>query len=164
MLVIAQRLSSKICCREPLSKKDFLRWGEAPRNRGCGPWLASPWSCPPGNDRQIHQAVKAYVRRAPPVRKNSPAMLGCVIKLRFRKRLTSESRLRAMACNTLVVSPGTGASRPCDTHFFFTLVTGPRRSLSLKLSDTRVYEPQIRARLGTTAHLCKVVATHTCLR
>jgi len=32
--------------------------------------------------------------------------------------------------------------------FFFTLVTGARRSLSLKLSDTRVYEPQIRARLG----------------
>ena len=30
-----------------------------------------------------------------------------------------------------------------STHFFFffTLVTGPRRSLSLKLSDTRVYEP-----------------------
>ena len=25
--------------------------------------------------------------------------------------------------------------------FFFTLVTGPRRSLRLKLSDTRVYEP-----------------------
>jgi len=35
--------------------------------------------------------------------------------------------------------------------FFFTLVTGPRRSLRLTLSDTRVYEPQIRARLGTTA-------------
>jgi len=30
----------------------------------------------------------------------------------------------------------------------FTLVTGPRRSLSLTLSDTRVYEPQIRALLG----------------
>jgi len=29
--------------------------------------------------------------------------------------------------------------------FFFTLVTGPRRSLSLELSDTRVYEPQIQA-------------------
>ena len=40
--------------------------------------------------------------------------------------------------------------------FFFTLVTGPRRSLSLQLSDTRVYEPQIRARLGTTAHFCLV--------
>jgi len=40
---------------------------------------------------------------------------------------------------------------------FFTLVAGPRRSLSLKLSDKRVYEPQIRARLGTTAHLCEVV-------
>jgi len=34
--------------------------------------------------------------------------------------------------------------------FFITLVTGPRRSLSLKLSDTSVYEPQIRARLRTT--------------
>ena len=32
--------------------------------------------------------------------------------------------------------------------FFFTLVIGPRRSLSLKLIDTRVYEPQMRARLG----------------
>jgi len=38
--------------------------------------------------------------------------------------------------------------------FFFTLVTGPRRSLSLKLSDTRV---KIRAHLGTTAHFCEVV-------
>ena len=28
--------------------------------------------------------------------------------------------------------------------FFFTLVTGPGRSLSLTLSDTRVYEPQIQ--------------------
>ena len=27
------------------------------------------------------------------------------------------------------------------SFFFFTLVAGPRRSLSLKLSDTRVYEP-----------------------
>jgi len=32
--------------------------------------------------------------------------------------------------------------------FFLTLVAGRRRSLSLKLSDTRVYEPQIRARLA----------------
>ena len=30
-------------------------------------------------------------------------------------------------------------------------------SLSLKLSDTRVYELQIRARLGTTAHFSTVV-------
>jgi len=30
-----------------------------------------------------------------------------------------------------------------DFFFFLTLVTGPSRSLSLKLSDTRVYEPQI---------------------
>ena len=39
---------------------------------------------------------------------------------------------------------------PLYFFFFFTLVTGPRRSLSLKLCDTRVYEPYIRARLGTT--------------
>ena len=37
--------------------------------------------------------------------------------------------------------------------FFFTLFTGPRRCLNLKLSDIRVYEPQIQARLGTTAQL-----------
>ena len=47
-----------------------------------------------------------------------------------------------------------------DLLFFFsTLVTGPKRSLRLKLSDTRVYEPEVRARLGTTAHVCTVVAT-----
>ena len=33
---------------------------------------------------------------------------------------------------------------------FFTLVTGPRMSLSLKLIDTRVYEPQIRSRYPYT--------------
>ena len=32
--------------------------------------------------------------------------------------------------------------------FFFTLVTGLRGSLSLKLSDSRVYEPQIRFGVG----------------
>jgi len=42
------------------------------------------------------------------------------------------------------------ASVKVHSHFFFffTLVTGPGRSLSLRLSDTRDYEPQIRARLG----------------
>jgi len=34
------------------------------------------------------------------------------------------------------------------TFFFCTLVTGPKRSLSLKRSETRVYEPQIPT-LGT---------------
>ena len=48
--------------------------------------------------------------------------------------------------------------RSDNLFFFFTLVTGPRRSLNLKLSDTRVYAPQIRARLATTAHFCKAVA------
>ena len=34
--------------------------------------------------------------------------------------------------------------------FFFTLVTGPTRSFSLKLSDTRVYAPAVRAMGGET--------------
>jgi len=46
---------------------------------------------------------------------------------------------------------------PPGVFFFFALVTVPRRSLSLKLSDTGVCEPQIRARLGITAQFCKVV-------
>jgi len=37
------------------------------------------------------------------------------------------------------------------------LVTGSKRSLIRKLTDTIVYAPQIRARLGTTAHFCRVV-------
>ena len=46
----------------------------------------------------------------------------------------------------------------CRIRLFFlllvvTLVTGPRRPLSLKLSDTRVYEPQMGARLGTSAQV-----------
>ena len=39
----------------------------------------------------------------------------------------------------------------------FALSTSPRRSLSLKLRKTRVYEPQIRARLVTTAHFCEAL-------
>ena len=41
-----------------------------------------------------------------------------------------------------VSGAGAGAHL-CFFFFFFTLVAGPRRSLSLELSDTRVYEPQI---------------------
>ena len=36
------------------------------------------------------------------------------------------------------------ACRETHSFFFFTFVTGPRRFLSLKLSDARVYEPQTR--------------------
>ena len=43
------------------------------------------------------------------------------------------------------------SSLSSGTLFSFTLVTGPIRSLSLKRSDTRVYAPQSRARLRTTA-------------
>jgi len=43
--------------------------------------------------------------------------------------------------------------------FFFTLVTGPRRSLSLELSDTRVYEPQIRDRLWSSGFILPLLLT-----
>ena len=52
----------------------------------------------------------------------------------------------------LADDPGLGKRLQVCLHggvqcFFFTLVTGPRRALSLKLSDARVYEPEIRTRL-----------------
>ena len=52
---------------------------------------------------------------------------------------------------------GPGRSGGGLLFFFFTLVTGPRGSLSLTLSETRVYAPQTRALLGTTPHFCEVV-------
>jgi len=42
-------------------------------------------------------------------------------------------------------TPRSGINLDLGSFFFFTLVTGPGRSLSLKLSDARVYEPQIPA-------------------
>jgi len=43
----------------------------------------------------------------------------------------------------ILEGPADGAILRLLEVLFFTLVTGPRRSLSLKLSDTRVYGPQI---------------------
>ena len=44
-----------------------------------------------------------------------------------------------------------------SSFLFFTLVTSPRRSLSLKLSDTRFYEGQTSARLGNIAQFYQVI-------
>ena len=55
--------------------------------------------------------------------------------------LVAESSHAHFASRTRLAGSGDGGS---FFAFFFTLVTGPRRSLSLKLSDKRVYEPQIR--------------------
>jgi len=70
---------------------------------------------------------------------------------------------RGSCCPGCYPNPQTSALHPKPPapptfffFFFFIIVTGPRRSLSLKLIEKRVYEPQIRARLGTTSHLCKV--------
>jgi len=63
-----------------------------------------------------------------------------------------------LACNAWICRHDVVPDRSVRLPFFFTLVTGPESSLSLKLSDIRVYEPQIRARHGTPAHLCKATA------
>jgi len=43
--------------------------------------------------------------------------------------------------------------------------TGPRKALSLKLSDTRVYEPEKRTRLGRNRELCTLLrARHPAYR
>jgi len=87
-------------------------------------------------------------------------------------KLTRQARVQEQADDRSaswgVRTPQSGAENVVELHgsftiagpkgrqvrFFFTLVT---RCSSLKLSDTRVYEAQIRARLGTTAHICEVV-------
>ena len=46
-------------------------------------------------------------------------------------------------------------SQPETTSLFFFFFTLGTRFLSLQLSETRAYEPQIRARLGTSAHFYK---------
>jgi hypothetical protein len=53
----------------------------------------------------------------------------------IREGTTFRSKVDAFVPGTQHVNLG--------IFFFFTLVTGPRRSLSLTLNDTRVYEPQI---------------------
>ena len=59
----------------------------------------------------------------------------------FVLKMTQAKALTALFVPNLLES-GTLHPKPFFFFFFFlTLVTGPRRSLSLKLSDTRVYEP-----------------------
>ena len=50
----------------------------------------------------------------------------------------------------MLPASGLCSARGRRVSFIFTLVTGPIRSLNLKLSDTRVYAPQIRARSDST--------------
>ena len=66
------------------------------------------------------------------------------------KDLDSDGEAAPDGC--LVQESGSGERERHLLLLLFTLVTGPGRSVSLKLSDTRVHEPQIRARPVTTAH------------
>ena len=68
-------------------------------------------------------------------------------RYRIISPLTIEEGNTSKALMTLFSQKAKGRIWP-QLFFFFTLVTGPRRSLRLKLSDTKVYEPQIRARFG----------------
>ena len=75
--------------------------------------------------------------------------------------MISYERGTPVQCPACPLLTRTGRPEPPHSFFFFfffcTLVTGSRRSLSRKLRDTRVNEPQIRPRLGTTAYVCEVV-------
>ena len=74
---------------------------------------------------------------------------------------STSAMLSAFAFSSFTVSTRPAFSLSCcrlheqPFFFFFTLVTGPRRALSLKLSDTRVYEPEIfqAHRHGQPPHL-----------
>jgi len=61
------------------------------------------------------------------------------------------------------VAAGLAMQAPSLFFFFITLVTGPRSSLRLKLGDTRVYEPQIRALgAGSAGVVCAGDAGRVC--
>ena len=72
------------------------------------------------------------------------------------RKIVSESGVRGLYRGLSLSMMGIIPTRACyfwaygDLLFFCTLVTDPRRSLSLKFSDTRVNEPEIRACLGAT--------------
>jgi len=53
----------------------------------------------------------------------------------------SEVPLYYLSCNRVWDASRVVGEMVRCFFFFFTLVTGPRRSLILKLSDTKVYEP-----------------------
>ena len=66
-----------------------------------------------------------------------------------RRTLLKHTRLNFGAC----IGAVPGQMHPTDQMALASAphVTGPRTSVSLQLSDTRDYEPEIRARLGTAA-------------
>jgi len=76
---------------------------------------------------------------------------------RFRGGLAFSSSSKLERVSAAGASDQVGGRGLADFFLFFTPVSGPRGSLSLKLSDARVYGPHIRARFGTIAELCEVV-------
>ena len=52
-----------------------------------------------------------------------------------------------------------GQARPFGRVFVFSLYySGPSEPCTLQLGDTQVYEPEIRALLGTASHFCEASA------
>ena len=78
----------------------------------------------------------------------------CKIVVQISNALVQIMRLNV--CSSCKFRPRGFANTSLAFFLFGTL--GHSRPSSLKLSDTRVYEPQLRARLGSTAHLCQVVS------
>ena len=107
------------------------------------------------------------VREAPPLRRvvryrgtlqHIPVPFN-TLELGVTKPLVLHRVCSAITASTLLYLPVPSTCRALQWYldhkkqlvfFFFTLVTVPRSSLGLQLSDKRVCEPQIRARLGTT--------------
>ena len=68
-------------------------------------------------------------------------------RVRGRKRERQREREREIVRRPGQSAPvgGSSGDQVSVFFFFFTLVTGPTRSLNLNPSDTRVYAPQTRA-------------------
>jgi len=112
---------------EDIHGGEDAHWNEDP---GTAPVLAYGYCCSKGRRGGNEDRVMA-----------KPRLNGCALTPSPPPR-SFEAPARCSRRKPFL--PSTGQSFP-SPFVFVTLVTGPRRSLSLKLSDTRVYEPQIRA-------------------
>ena len=116
----------------------------------------------PNQDTMVYRSTPP-MRPPPPLRTldigllQDPRVVRCLVSevpLQAKSKHNGLSQIKIdrdvsfISSNAHIAREGGSILSPC--LFFVNLVTGPRRSLGLKLSDTRVYEPQARTRLGTT--------------
>ena len=137
-------------CNRPPPRHRIRQQPSTPRNReylgqtgsGTAPPQTPPRALHPTNHPQppsapascIQPSLPSYQPRLPAI---APPQSSTACAFTRTPILSHELHLKPS-------TPPRAPTAPATNPFFFTLVTGPRRSLRLKLRDTRIYEPQIR--------------------